>query len=154
MSGADPREKFTSDARKALHYAEEASQTVHLSTIDSEQILLGLLRDPNGVATRVLGEHGITASMVQMAIERVANQGATGAEGELRLTKPARAAIERAVAEASRRRQRQIGPEHLFLGLLHDRRSNAVRVLESMRIDRRDLQKTVAGIVDGLNDRQ
>jgi ATP-dependent Clp protease ATP-binding subunit ClpC len=147
-------EKFTSDARKVLEYAEQASRTSHLSAIDSEQILLGLLRDPNGVASRVLGEQGITASTVQMAIERVVGQGTTGADGELRLTKPAKAAIERSVDEASRRRQRQIGPEHLFLGLLHDRRSNAVRILESLGGDRRDLEKTVAAIVNRLNDRQ
>ena len=146
----DPREKFTSDARKALHYAEKASLTAHMSTIDTQQILLGLLRDPNGVTTRVFGQQGISASTVQMAVERSIHQGSTGADGELRLTKPARAAIERAVAEANRRKQRQIGPEHLFLGLLHDRRSNATRVLDSLGVDRRDLEKTVAGIVDRL----
>lgn len=148
MSG-DPREKFTSEARKALHYAEKASQTAHLSTIDTQQILLGLLRDSNDVATRVLGEQGITASTVEMAIERDIHHGTAATDGERRLTKPAKAAIERAVAEASRRRQWQIGPEHLFLGLLHDRRSNATRILERLGTDRRDLEKTVAGIVDG-----
>jgi ATP-dependent Clp protease ATP-binding subunit ClpA len=89
-----------------------------------------------------------------MEVERADHQGTTGADGEPQLTKPAKAAIERAVAEASRRRQWQIGPEHLFLGLLHDRRSNATRILESLGVDRRDLEKTVAGIVDHLNDPQ
>jgi len=146
-----PREKFTSDARKALHYAEKASQTAHLSTIDTEQILLGLLSDPNGTATRVLGQHGISASAVQMAAERVVHRGTTSAEVERHLTKPARAAIERAVSEAQRRRQLQIEPEHLLLGLLHDRRSNAVRILESLGGDRREVEKTVTAIVDGLS---
>jgi ATP-dependent Clp protease ATP-binding subunit ClpC len=147
---SDPQEKFTLDARNALEWAKQASRTLHCSAIDSEQILLGLLQDPDGVAARVIGEQGITASTVQMAVERSVQQGTTGADGERRLTKPAKAAIERAVAEAQRRRQFQIGPEHLFLGLLRERRSNATRILEGLGADRRDLEKTVAEIVDRL----
>ena len=157
----DPREKFTSDARKAFEYAGQASRTYHLPVMGDELLLLGLLQDPDGVATRVLAEQGIQTSTVQMTVERIVGDGTAGTDSQPHWTPRAKAAINRAVGEAARRRQRQIGPEHLFLGLLRqrrgllrERRSNSVRILESLEVARRHLETTVAGIVDRLNDRQ
>ena len=161
MSDDRSREKFTSDARQALEYARPVSRTYHLPAMGDELILLGLLQDRDGVATRALAEHGIQASTVQTTIERILEEGAASADDQPHWTPRAKAAINTAIGEAQRRQHRQIGPEHLFLGLLRDRRgvlpkrrSNAVRILESLGVARRDLEQTVAGIADTVIDRQ
>jgi len=112
-------EKFSERARRVLTAAQEEAQHLNHNYIDTEHILLGLVREEEGVAARVLISLGVGLGKVRQAVEFVVGRGAKPASGETGLTPRAKRVIELAIDEARQLGHNYIRTEHLLLGLLH-----------------------------------
>ncbi|MFC2052140.1 ATP-dependent Clp protease ATP-binding subunit [Chloroflexota bacterium] len=127
-------EKFSERARRVLTSAQEEAQSLNHSYIGTEHLLLGLIREEEGVAAKVLGNLGISLSKVRSAVEFITGRGEKSGEGEIGLTPRAKRVIELAIDEARQLSHNYIGTEHLLLGLLHEGEGVAAGVLESFGI--------------------
>jgi ATP-dependent Clp protease ATP-binding subunit ClpC len=141
-------EKFTERARKVLSLSQEEAQSFNHDYIGTEHILLGLVREGEGVAAKVLTSLGVDLDKVRSAVEYIIGRGEKGVTGEIGLTPRAKRVIELAVDEARRLNHNYIGTEHLLLGLLREEEGVASGVLESMGIS---LDKVRAETVRILN---
>ncbi|MBC8512229.1 MAG: ATP-dependent Clp protease ATP-binding subunit [Dehalococcoidia bacterium] len=136
-------EKFSERARRALTRAQEEAQRFGHNYIDTEHVLLGLIAEEEGVASRVLANLGVAPNKIRAAVEFVVGRGERSSIGEVGLTPRAKRVIELAVDEARRLNHTYIGTEHLLLGLLREREGAAVGVLESFGVS---LEKAQAEI--------
>jgi len=127
-------EKFTERARKVLTLAQEEAQRFNHNYIGTEHILLGLVREGEGVAAKVLANLGVELEKVRSAVEFIIGRGERTVRGEIGLTPRAKRVIELAVDEARRLGHNYIGTEHLLLGLLREGEGVAAGVLESLGI--------------------
>ncbi|MCK4963926.1 MAG: AAA family ATPase, partial [Dehalococcoidia bacterium] len=127
-------EKFTERARKVLSLSQEEAQRFNHNYIGTEHILLGLLREGEGVAAKVLASLDVELDKVRSAVEYIIGRGERGVSGEMGLTPRAKRVIELAVDEARRLNHNYIGTEHLLLGLLREEEGVAAGVLESLGI--------------------
>jgi ATP-dependent Clp protease ATP-binding subunit ClpC len=125
-------EKFSERARRVLSLAQEEAQRFNHNYIGTEHILLGLSRETNGVAAKVLSGLGIELSKVRSAIEFIIGRGETSSQGEIGLTPRSKKVIELAVDEARRMNHHYIGTEHLLVGLMREGEGVAAGVLESL----------------------
>jgi ATP-dependent Clp protease ATP-binding subunit ClpC len=140
-------EKFSERARRSLTRAQEEAQHFGHSYIDTEHILLGLVSEEDGVASKVLNNLGVPASKIRAAIEFVVGRGEKSAVNEVGLTPRAKKVIELAVDEARRLNHSYIGTEHLLLGLLREHEGTASGVLESFGITLEKVQAETNSIL-------
>ena len=127
-------EKFSERARRVLSLAQEEAQRFNHNYIGTEHILLGLVRETEGVAARVLANLGIDLNKVRSAVEFIIGRGEKPVQGEIGLTPRAKKVVELAVDEARRMNHTYIGTEHLLIGLLREGEGVAAGVLESLGI--------------------
>ncbi len=127
-------EKFSERARRVLSLAQEEAQRFNHNYIGTEHILLGLVRETEGVAARVLYNLGVELSKVRSAVEFIIGRGEKAVPGEIGLTPRAKKVIELAVDEARRLNHSYIGTEHLLIGLLREGEGVAAGVLESLGV--------------------
>ena len=127
-------EKFSERARRVLSLAQEEAQRFNHNYIGTEHILLGLVRETEGVAARVLHNLGVELSKVRSAVEFIIGRGEKSVPGEIGLTPRAKRVIELAVDEARRLNHSYIGTEHLLIGLLREGEGVAAGVLESLGV--------------------
>lgn len=128
-------EKFSERARRVLTLAQEEAQRFNHHYIGTEHILLGLVREGDGVAAKVLANLGVDLGKVRAAVEFIIGRGEKGATSEIGLTPRAKRVIELAVDEARRLNHSYIGTEHLLLGLLREGEGVAAGVLESLGVN-------------------
>ena len=134
LPGSPPRDrfdKFTERARNVLSLAQEEARRFNHNYIGTEHLLLGLVRDGEGVAAKALANMGVELDRVRGAVEFIIGRGDHVIVGEVGLTPRAKKVIELAVDEARRLRHRYIGTEHLLLGLIREGEGIAAGVLES-----------------------
>jgi tRNA A-37 threonylcarbamoyl transferase component Bud32 len=127
-------DKFTERARKVLSLAQEEAQRFQHTYIGTEHLLLGLVREGEGVAAKVLSNLGVELNKVRSAIEFIIGRGDRIVLGEIGLTPRAKKVIELAVDEARRLNHHSIGTEHLLLGLVREGEGIAAGVLESLGV--------------------
>tara|TARA_B100001971_G_scaffold81453_1_gene75200 strand:- start:10883 stop:13402 length:2520 start_codon:yes stop_codon:yes gene_type:complete len=127
-------EKFSERARRVLSLAQEEAQRSNHNYIGTEHILLGLVRETEGVAARVLSSLSVDLSKVRSAVEFIIGRGEKPAQGEIGLTPRAKKVVELAVDEARRMNHTYIGTEHLLIGLLREGEGVAAGVLESLGV--------------------
>ena len=127
-------EKFSERARRVLSLAQEEAQRFNHNYIGTEHILLGLVRETEGVAARVLSNLGVELSKVRSAVEFIIGRGEKSVPGDIGLTPRAKKVIELAVDEARRLNHSYIGTEHLLIGLLREGEGVAAGVLESLGV--------------------
>ncbi|MBI4301489.1 MAG: ATP-dependent Clp protease ATP-binding subunit [Chloroflexi bacterium] len=128
-------DKFTERARKVLTLAQEEAQRFNHNYIGTEHILLGLIREGDGVAARVLANLGVDLNKVRSAVEFIIGKGERPLPGDIGLTPRAKRVIELAVDEARRLNHHYIGTEHLLLGLVREGEGIAASVLESLGVN-------------------
>ncbi|HET8524306.1 MAG TPA: ATP-dependent Clp protease ATP-binding subunit [Thermomicrobiales bacterium] len=145
---ADKFDKFTERARKVLTLAQEEAQRFNHNYIGTEHLLLGLVREGDGVAARVLGNMGVQLPKVRSAVEFIIGRGEQAPMGEIGLTPRAKKVIELAVDEARRLNHHYIGTEHLLLGLVREGEGIAAGVLESLGVN---LEKVRAQVMQVVN---
>ncbi len=127
-------EKFSERARRVLSLAQEEAQRFNHNYIGTEHILLGLVRETEGVAARVLANLGVDLNKVRSAVEFIIGRGERPSQGEIGLTPRAKKVVELAVDEARRMNHTYIGTEHLLIGLLREGEGVAAGVLESLGV--------------------
>ncbi len=127
-------EKFSERARRVLSLAQEEAQRFNHNYIGTEHILLGLVRETDGVAARVLSSLNVELSKVRSAVEFIIGRGERPSPGDIGLTPRAKKVIELAVDEARRLTHHYIGTEHLLIGIMREGEGVAAGVLESLGV--------------------
>jgi len=135
VNDKDRFDKFTERARKVLSLAQEEAQRFQHNYIGTEHLLLGLVREGEGVAAKVLSNLGVELNKVRSAVEFIIGRGDRIVLGEIGLTPRAKKVIELAVDEARRLNHHYIGTEHLLLGLVREGEGIAAGVLESLGVN-------------------
>ena len=132
--------KFTPRAEEVLRLSQEAAEDLGHGYVGSEHLLLGLIREEEGIAHRVLSEFGVTDEMVCSVLQRSVGKGVSGAAPSQGLTPRAKSVVELAVSEASRMGSSAIGTAHLLMGL---------RILRTVGVDP---NKMYSAVLKKLND--
>jgi ATP-dependent Clp protease ATP-binding subunit ClpC len=145
---ANQFDKFTERARKVLTLAQEEAQRFNHNYIGTEHLLLGLVREGDGVAARVLGNMGVQLPKVRSAVEFIIGRGEGAVIGEIGLTPRAKKVIELAIDEARRLNHHYIGTEHLLLGLVREGEGIAAGVLESLGVNLEKVRTQVMQVVN------
>ena len=134
MNDRDRFDKFTERARKVLSLAQEEAQRFQHNYIGTEHLLLGLVREGEGVAAKVLSNLGVESNRVRSAVEFIIGRGDRVVLGEIGLTPRAKKVIELAADESRLLNHSYIGTEHLLLGLVREGEGIAAGVLESQGV--------------------
>ena len=126
---------FTERVRKVLSMARQEANRLQHDYVGTEHILLGLIREGEGVAAHVLGNLSVDLDRIHERVEESVRKGkATIALGELPYTSPAKKVLEFAMAEARELNHSYVGTEHLLLGLLRESKGIAAQVLNSLGV--------------------
>ncbi len=133
-------EKFSERARKVLAIAQEEAQRFNHSYIGTEHILLGLSREPEGIASRVLEVLGIDGKRIRTAVEFIVSQDDSPKREDVGLTDRAKKVIELAVDEARKLNHHYIGTEHILIGILREGDGVAAGVLENLGASLEDVR--------------
>ncbi|MGZ4258477.1 MAG: Clp protease N-terminal domain-containing protein, partial [Gaiellaceae bacterium] len=140
-------ERFTERARQVVVLAQDEARALKHNSIGTEHILLGLLREEEGLAARVLESLDITVEEVRAQVARIVGQGDEVTTGQIPFTPRAKKVLELALREALSLGHNYIGTEHILLGLLREEEGLAARVLESLDITVEEVRAQVARIV-------
>lgn len=122
-------ERFTERARQVVVLAQEEARALRHNYIGTEHILLGLLREFDGVAAQALESLGITLEMVRGDVTRIIGAGEELTSAMIPFTPRAKSVLAIALREALGLRHNYIGTEHVLLGLVREREGVAVRIL-------------------------
>ncbi len=141
-------DKFTERALKVLTLAQDEAQRFNHNYIGTEHLLLGLVREGEGVAARVLQNMGVQLPKVRSAVEFIIGRGDAAVIGEIGLTPRAKKVIELAIDEARRLNHNYIGTEHLLLGLVREGEGIAAGVLESLGVNLEKVRQQVMQVVN------
>ncbi|MDO4275291.1 MAG: ATP-dependent Clp protease ATP-binding subunit [Eubacteriales bacterium] len=142
------QEKFTRQAINALKLAEETAQSCNHTYIGTEHILIGLLKEEEGTAGKVLEEFGVEAERLLALIEKlIAPPDTLVAERQPGYSPRAEKIIENAVQESEAMRAEKAGTEHLLLAMLKETDCVATRLLYTMGVN---IQKLYAGILGAM----
>ncbi|MDA8395491.1 MAG: NDP-hexose 4-ketoreductase, partial [Candidatus Dormibacteraeota bacterium] len=127
-----PYERFSERAKAALTLAQGEAEKSHHSYIGTEHVLLGLLREGDGLAARVLGSLGVEIDKVRSTIDSFLGAGERVIVQQIIPTSRVKKVIEIAFEEAKRMNDTSVGTEHLLLGLLIEGEGIAAHVLEDL----------------------
>ena len=128
-------QRFTERARRVIFYAQEEAGRLGENYVSTEHLLLGLVREPDSVAARILERMGVSLSRVRSEIERQVSRGEGRLGQETQLTPRAKRVIDLAYDEARQLNNNYIGTEHLLLGLIREGEGLAGRVLARLGVD-------------------
>lgn len=128
-------QRFTERARKVVFFAQEEAQKFGEGYVSTEHLLLGLVRDEDSVAARVLDKLGVSLQRVREEVERQLPRAERKSVQEMTLTPRAKRVIDLAYDEARSLNNNYIGTEHLLLGLIREGEGLAGRVLAKLGVD-------------------
>lgn len=153
ISQRDRFDRFTERARHVLWLAQEEAHRFRHNYMGTEHLLLGLIREGDGVAARVLRRMDVDLEEVRRNVEAIIGRGKHIVAGEVGLTPRAKKVMELAVEEARRLNHYYIGTEHLLLGLIREGEGIGARVLESSGIKLNRARQEVEAELDSLSVR-
>jgi ATP-dependent Clp protease ATP-binding subunit ClpC len=122
-------ERFTDRARRVVVLAQEEARRLNHNHIGTEHILLGLIREGDGVAAHALESLGISPEAVRQQIEEIISEGRGVPSGHIPYTPRAKKVLELSLREALQLGHNYIGTEHILLGLLREGKGAAAQVL-------------------------
>jgi ATP-dependent Clp protease ATP-binding subunit ClpA len=139
---------FNEVAKRALGFAQDEAASLGHNHVGPAHILVGLVREEDGLAARAFAELGITLDSVSTAFASVMGRSETPtAPSDITLIPSAKNVLERAMYESRRLAHANVGTEHLLLAVLRERGGLASRILESLTIDQDDLRTRILGLV-------
>jgi ATP-dependent Clp protease ATP-binding subunit ClpC len=141
-------QRFTERARRVVFYAQEEAGRLGENYVSTEHLLLGLARENDSVAARILDRMGVTLGRIKSEIERQVSRGEGHTGREMQLTPRAKRVIDLAYDEARQINDNYIGTEHLLLGLIREGEGLAGRVLQKLSVDIDRARKEVAALHD------
>jgi ATP-dependent Clp protease ATP-binding subunit ClpC len=122
-------ERFTERARQVVVLAQDEARSLRHNYIGTEHLLLGLLREEEGIAARVLESFDVTVEEVRAQVARIVGQGDEVTTGQIPFTPRAKKVLELSLREALELGHKWIGTEHLLLGLVRENEGVAVQIL-------------------------
>ena len=137
-----------SEPRKCSFSRKKKRNVFNHNYIGTEHLLLGLVREGEGVAAKVLSNLGVELNKVRSAVEFIIGRGNRMVIGDVNLTPRAKKVIELAVEEARRLNHNYIGTEHLLLGLVREGEGIAAGVLESLGVNLEKVRTQVIQVVN------
>jgi ATP-dependent Clp protease ATP-binding subunit ClpC len=140
-------DKFTKRAKQVLQIATEEARAFNHPYIGTEHILLGLIREGEGVAARVLDDLGVKLSQARHAVEFIVGVGEGPPRQDQDLTARAKKVIAFAVEEAKRLNHHYIGTEHLLLGLVRNGEGVATGVLDILGVSLEQVRTQVMRVL-------
>jgi ATP-dependent Clp protease ATP-binding subunit ClpC len=144
------QDRFTNRLKKVINIARQEAIRMRHDYIGSEHLLLGIVKEGEGVAALVLSNLGIEKDELISAIENAVSYGSTPIVlGEIPLNQEARRILNYAMEEARRMNHSYIGTEHLLLGILKEEQSIAAQVLFSLGIDIDIVRSEIMKILEG-----
>jgi ATP-dependent Clp protease ATP-binding subunit ClpC len=142
-------ERFTERARQVVVLAQDEARALRHDFIGTEHLLLGLLREEEGIAARVLARFGLTSEGARVSVARVVGQGDEVTTAQIPFTPRAKKVLELALREALALGDNYIGTEHILLGLVHGDDGLAARILLDHGADPESVRSAVIGDLSG-----
>ena len=151
--------RFTERARKVIVYAKEEARRFNHDYIGTEHLLLGLIREGEGVAAAVLQKLGLDLETIRLEVEKLVQPGpATQVVGDIPFTPRSKKALELSAEEARALGHNYIGTEHLLLGLVKEGEGMAYRVLLNLGLDlgklRNEVMELLGSGIPGFGQQQ
>jgi len=143
---AEHRDKLTRRAQHALALAAEEAKGLNHNYIGTEHLLLGLLREGEGIAFQVLTQVGVESAQVRSRIEEIIGRGDEPVSGELEYTSRTRRTLALALEEARNHGHHYLGTEHLLLGIINGGTSVGAAILDSWDVTARVRLQTFAAL--------
>jgi ATP-dependent Clp protease ATP-binding subunit ClpC len=143
-------ERFTERARQVVVLAQDEARALKHNYIGTEHLLLGLLREEEGLAARVLESLDITVEEVRAQVKRLVGQGdEETVTGQIPFTPRAKKVLELALREALSLKHSYIGPEHILLGVVRENEGVAARILLDSGADAEKIRKQTIAMLGG-----
>ncbi|NEQ35170.1 MAG: ATP-dependent Clp protease ATP-binding subunit [Okeania sp. SIO3I5] len=136
-------ERFTEQSIKVIMLAQEEARRLGHNFVGTEQILLGLIGEGTGIASKVLKEHGVNLKDARNEVEKIIGRGSGFTPAEIPFTPRVKRMLEISLEEARKVDHNYIGTEHLLLGLLQDSEGVAAKVLDNLGVDRGKIRTQV-----------
>lgn len=147
-------QRFTERARKVVFYAQEEAGRLGENYVSTEHLLLGLVRENDSVAARILDRLGVSLGRIRSEIERQVTRGDGRLGQDMQLTPRAKRVIDLAYDEARQLNNNYIGTEHLLLGLIREGEGLAGRVLSKLGVDLERTRREVTSLQEGGDNPQ
>ena len=144
-------ERFTERARQVVVLAQDEARALRHNYIGTEHILLGLLREEEGLAARVLESLDITVEEVRAQVARIVGKGDAVASGQIPFTPRAKKVLELSLREALSFGHNYVGTEHILLGLVRENEGVAARVLLDFDADDEKIRDEIVRMISGPN---
>ncbi len=145
-------ERFTEKARRAVIYAQEEAKMLNQNYVGTEHLLLGLIREEEGIAAKVLENLGINLEDVRLQVEEIIGKGDSPPSGHIPFTPRAKKVLELSLREALQLGHNYIGTEHILLGLLREGEGVASRVLTNLGADLEKVRNQVINLLSGYSE--
>ena len=143
-------DRFTERVRKVMYLAREEAGRLQHDYIGTEHLLLGIVREGEGIAATVLNNLGLDLDQIRQAVENmVSGSGGTLTIGEIPFTPRAKRVLELAVEEARLLGHNYVGTEHLLLGLIREGEGVAARVLIDLGADKKKVREETLKLLGG-----
>jgi ATP-dependent Clp protease ATP-binding subunit ClpC len=142
-------ERFTDRARRVVVLAQEEARMLQHNYIGTEHILLGLVRERDGVAAKALASLNIGLDAVRREVEEIIGQGQAAPTGHIPFTPRAKKVLELSLREALQLGHNYIGTEHILLGLIREGEGVAAQVLQKLGADLNRVRQTVIQLLSG-----
>ena len=140
-------QRFTERARQVVVFAQDEARGLKHNYIGTEHLLLGLLREEEGVANRVLWSFDVTLDGVRAEVANIIGSGDEAPTGDIPFTPRAKKALELSLREALSLGHNYIGTEHVLLGLVRVEKGVAARILSEAGADADKVRKEVLEVV-------
>jgi ATP-dependent Clp protease ATP-binding subunit ClpC len=140
-------ERFTERARRVIVLAQDEATALNHNYIGTEHLLLGLIRDGEGVAARALTSMGIGLDAVRQAVLDIIGRGQQAPSGHIPFTPRSKKVLELSLREALQLGDGFIGTEHILLALLREGDGVAAQVLVASGVDLNRVLKKVTGLL-------
>src|SRR4051794_32891225 len=142
-------QRFTERARRVVFFAQEEAARLGENYVGTEHLLLGLVRENDSVAARILDRLGVPLQRIRSDIERQVTRGHGNLGQDMQLTPRAKRVIDLAYEEARQLNNNYIGTEHLLLGLIREGDGLAARVLVKLSADLERTRREVYTMQEG-----
>jgi len=147
-------ERFTDRARRVLVYAQEEARDLDDAFIGTEHILLGLIREGDGVAAKALDALEISYDVVREKVSELNELAPNSSSSSPPFTPRAKKVMELSLREALQLRHSYIDTEHLLLGIVRQDDGAAVRILQDLGVEMSDIQAQVVQLMPSLSNRE
>ncbi|NEG69360.1 ATP-dependent Clp protease ATP-binding subunit [Bifidobacterium choloepi] len=142
-------ERFTDRARRVIVLAQEEARALQHNYIGTEHLLLGLIREGEGVAAKALASKGVTLEDTRKQVVEMIGKGTAAPNGHIPFTPHAKQVLELSLREALQLGHSYIGTEHILLGLIREGEGVGTQVLIKMDVDLSDLRTTTIDMIRG-----